>query len=208
MTRFFGFAAILVLLGGGLWLLLGPGFFASAPVPYLQKFEGRWRVSFAPDQASLAQGLGCTPVTTVATVHNGAMSDSSLLSATLGLRATIQSNGALAGTFNIDQTHNGPVQGSISGDGGSATWSDTLGCKGTASFQKLDAVVDPVTGRVVSAQGAMLVRGGAHSELLPGTSLYGGDVVDATQGQALLSMGIAGTPVTVANTTYIVLAPQ
>jgi hypothetical protein len=208
MSRVVGMAVVLGLLGAGLWLIFGPGYFARSTAPYLQKFDGRWRVVFAPTEQSARDGLGCQSVQATARAHAGTLSNRGLLLPALGIEASITAEGNLSGTFSQNKAHAGPLEGRLAGSAGAGSYSDDLGCRGNIVFTKLDPVADPVMGRVISTRGARLVRAGASKELLPGESLYAGDIVDATEGQALLSMGADGRPVTVMNNTYPVLAPQ
>ena len=180
-------------------------FFQPNIIPYLEKFEGNWNVSLTPSPGVSSTITNCTTTGGLVHVHNGVFSGTiGHTGSALPFTATTTEEGSLVAAFGGVTLYVGQVQATLQGAAGQGEWSDNYGCSGTAQFQKIDPVVDPVLEQVVSAKGdTELVRDGIQEPLMPGLALYAGDEIHTGDGQVLLSTGPYANPITVgADTTY------
>lgn len=164
-----------------------------APVPpSLEKFEGAWKVAFIPSKLNTDIGT-CTIEGGTIRVHAGVFTGSvGVTGAPLAFSANANDEGALTGTLGSrTSSRKGTIEARLGGGQGSGVWNDEYECSGTVTFVKQESVIDPVKGRVVSADGGTLVRGGQVRPLRPDMLLYFGDTVEAKKGAVLLGMGIA-----------------
>lgn len=158
---------------------------AKSELPYLEKFEGHWNVTFTPKEKE-TDISACAPMEGPVVVHNGAMVGTiGTLDRSMLLKATIVYRGDVMGTLSGRAAQNGTVQGTLGEGRGSGSWEDSLGCKGDIGFTKLDPVVDPVQGHVVSAEGDVkLVRSAKEEWLYPEQLLYENDVITVGEGSS------------------------
>jgi hypothetical protein len=177
--------------------------------PSLEKFEGSWSMQFTPTSDTLDPAR-CPQESGVASVHSGQFSGSlGQFTSEIRLLATVDENGALLGTTTFAGQTVGAITGQLRGEDGAGQLDYATDCKGTFTLHKLDSVVDPVAGKLISYSGDVhLWRNGADMKLVLGQSLYTGDRFDVPAGgSAYLSLGLDGTPVTVLGpATYTVAA--
>lgn len=173
---------------------------AKSEFPYLEKFEGHWNVTFTPKEKE-TDVSACAPMEGPVVVHSGAMMGTiGTLDRSMLLKATVVYRGDVVGTLSGRAAQNGTIQG-VLGDGkGSGSWKDSFGCKGDVGFVKIDPVVDPVQGHVVSAAGEVkLVRSGKEEWIYPEQLLYENDVIKVGEGaSARIIIGLEVQDVTLA----------
>lgn len=181
------------------------GSFSGSPAPYLQKFEGRWQLTLG--DGGSAQGLDCSGGQAIVAVHNGAFAARlDLPGKTRNIQGAIAWDGALQGTIAAGP-QSGSIKGAVSGVVGQGSWKDVFDCSGTVTLAKLDPVVDPAIGRVVSFGGSLtLVRGDGSQGAYADELLYVGDRLTAGGGDATLSFGLYPPKVVTvpSGTTYTV----
>jgi hypothetical protein len=223
------FVSVIILLFGGVALLfaaqlgavpapvysflyeleLSIPFVNSSVPPYLQKFEGNWQITLTPQNAETELG-SCVVISGLLHVHDGVFSGvAGELGSSYPFIASTTPDGALSGTFGGTTLRMGNFAATLADGQGNGTWSDSYGCQGSAVLQKQDQIVDPVKGKIVSANnGAYMMRGGGQVALYPGLLLYAGDEIITGNGTALLGMGADfGTPISVPSQgTYTVSA--
>ena len=82
-----------------------------------------------------------------------------------------------------------------------------MGCSGQLALTKLEPIVDPTAGRIVSITGVMTIQRGSESSTgIMGENIYPGDILSAPAGSsALLEVGQSGAAVTLlGGTSYTV----
>ena len=171
-------------------------------LPYMQKFEGGWSVSFIPRAGETDLGT-CSKLDGTVYVHNGVFTGSigSVSGPPIAFTATADIKGAVTGKIRSNAGESGTFEASVAGANGSGTWSDVFDCTGSLALSKRDPVVDPVGGHIVSFTGnPTLVRGGVTEPLTIGEQLYSGDIVQASGGSVIL-VGLGLYPQTVENGT-------
>lgn len=174
-------------------------FLRSTIPPSLEKFEGTWNIVFAPTRAQSDLGL-CAIASGTLHAHAG------MFTGTVGeggsalqFTASTTDDGRLTGTLGgKSSVRKGTLVANLSNGSGRGVWNDQYECSGAIVLTKQEAVSDPVQGTVVAADAdADVVRRGATRPLLPGMSLYSGDVIETNHGTVSLGMGLNfGTPVT------------
>ena len=173
--------------------------FHSRVVPSLQKYEGHWVVAIKGIE-STSDATPCLGYDGTIFTHNGIFTGKiGVLASQLVLDATATTDGLLTGAMTFDTTHTGTLEGSVLGTTSTGTWKDTLGCMGVFTFTKVEPVVDPIKGHVVTYRGnPTLTRDGVTTPLRVDEILYEGDTIEAQDGSsALLAMGPNGDDVTV-----------
>ncbi|MBY0294065.1 hypothetical protein K2Q08_01885 [Patescibacteria group bacterium] len=165
--------------------------------PSLEKFEGSWTLTFTPTRAQSDIGTCALPSGSLR-VHAGKFTGAvGEPGSSMPVNANVTDDGKLTGVIGNNSTsRKGTITANIGNGAGQGTWKDDSECTGTVTFVKEQAVVDPVQGKVVSATTGTLLRDGKKRALVPGMSLYVGDVVEAGDGTVLLGIGIASqTPI-------------
>lgn len=174
--------------------------------PYLQKFEGYWEMTLTPSIPESEIGT-CNGVTGSVRVKDGQFSGSiGSFGSSMGIRANVQENGTMSGTFSTAGVHKGTLQGKMLDGRGDGSWTDNYECRGTIALKKLDPVIDPVQGNITSLKGeARLIRGGEPRWALPGEALYVGDKVEVgTNSEAIVTMKQSGKTTVPAGTGFTV----
>lgn len=158
---------------------LGIGGISKAP--YLQKFEGYWSIAFEPSIVESDIGK-CKSVAGNIRVRDGKFSGSiGPFGSSVGIHASTTENGMLSGGFSAAGLYKGTFKAKLYGARGSGEWVDSYECRGTVMLVKLDPIIDPVQGSIVSMIGTVrLVRDGEARWVLPGQVLYVGDRVDVS----------------------------
>lgn len=180
---------------------------AKSEFPYLEKFEGHWSATFAPKEKE-TDVSACAVMEGSVTVHSGAIAGTiGTLDRSMLLKGVVVYKGDLTGVLSGRAAQNGTVRG-VLGDGqGSGSWEDSFGCKGSIEFVKLDPVVDPVQGHVVSVEGDVkIIRGGKEEWAYPEQLLYAQDTIRvATGASARIILGLELKDLTLgSDTTYTV----
>ncbi len=173
--------------------------------PFLQKFEGHWAISFEPNVTG-TDIIRCSSETGTLSIHNGAVTGTvGELSRYVAVQAKVDTNGTLAGKTKRGSDEAGEVTAQLNQGTGRGEWSDAIDCKGSIALTKVEPIIDPVLGKLVSFGGSVkLLRINIESDPLPGQLLYEGDVIEVPDGgKAYVSLGSAGQPLTlVGKTTY------
>lgn len=175
--------------------------------PYLEKYEGYWDVAFTPSspQSELAK---CNLLEGTIRMHDGNFSGSiGPLGSSVGIHITAAGNGSLSGGFSAAGIFKGTIDGTIFNGAGQGTWVDNYECSGTITLTKLDPIVDPVQGLIITFNGDMQVtRDGVSVDAIPGQQIYEGDILDIPpKGDAVISLGLAGQKVTLTERMHFVV---
>lgn len=179
--------------------------------PYLEKFEGHWSVAFEPSVTG-TDIVRCSSETGTFQIHNGKVTGMiGDLSGYISVQAQVDANGMVAGKTLRGSDEAGEVTAQLAEGQGSGSWSDALDCKGSITLKKVEAIADPIEGKLISFGGSIkLLRSSIETDPLPGQLLYEGDTVEVAQGgKAYLSLGAAGQPVNlIGPMTYVVKAAK
>jgi hypothetical protein len=176
---------------------------SKASYPYLEKFEGHWTVAFEPNVTG-TDIVRCSSETGTVKVHNGHVTGTvGELSRYVSVDAKVDTNGVLAGITKRGSDEAGAVHALLANGRGAGDWSDALDCKGSITLTKLEPVVDPVAGKLISFGGSVkLLRSGVKTDPLPGVLLYDGDAIEVAAGSKIfLSLGVEGQPINVQGPT-------
>ncbi len=158
--------------------------------PYLTKFEGRWQTTLTPlaAQTEIAQ---CEVSIGTLTIHDGQVTGRmSTLNRYITIVGVVDEEGVLRGKTRRGQGNEGSITGNIIKIKGEGDWTDSYDCRGTFSMKKIDLLMDPSRGSIVSYAGnVFLIRKGISQLPNPGKQLYVGDVIKVSaNGSALVSI--------------------
>jgi hypothetical protein len=170
---------------------LSTPFFSSRIPPSLEKYEGTWSITFAPDRAQSDLGI-CAIETGFLHVHSGVFSGTvGAAGFSLPIIASTTDDGRFAGNLGgTASVRKGTLAANLQGGYGRGSWKDLYECTGTVILIKQEPAVDPVEGTTVSVDGDVeLLRNGTSRHLSPGRTLYRGDVIQVHDGAALLGTG-------------------
>jgi hypothetical protein len=187
------------------------GSHGSGPTyPYLQKFEGRWTMSFEPS-VNGTDVVRCSSQTGYLAVHNGATEGSlGALADTVNIDASVAADGHLSGRVVRGPDQVGSVDVEVSGANGQGSFRSAADCVGSLKIHKLDPVVDPVVGKLVSFGSAVtLKRYDTTTNPYPGQQLYEGDIIDVPAGTtAYVTLGVLANKVNLEGPTTYVVKPE
>jgi hypothetical protein len=166
--------------------------FTQHSAPYLEKFQGYWTLTLTPDAAS-EQVSVCKATSGTISVNNGDLSGTLAITGSfVGVDAMVASDGSFMGQVTAAGSAAGSLQGQLVGSAGTGTWKDTvLNCQGQLGLTKLEPVIDPVAGRIVSFSGNVNIQRGTSTQNVSiDESIYPGDIITAgSDGEALLGTG-------------------
>lgn len=169
---------------------LGLGIYATEP--YLQKFEGRWALSFVPSEVESQIG-NCAHAEGDVVVRNGVLTGtvySKSPDLSFSVSGSVREDGTLRGSTQTGG-RTGKFSGSVAGARGSGVWNDAIDCTGALSLTKKDAIIDPIQGKVVAVQGSVYIKRGTELVLAyPNQVLYVNDEIQVGDGgDARVSLG-------------------
>ena len=180
----------------------------AASMPYLEKFEGHWSLTVAPQTTGSAYG-DCPAFTSILASHDGVFAGhAAIASYLLAVEASTTVGGIVTGNFySSNKYYSGTLSGTIGGASGSGSWTDSNNCAGTWTLVKDAPVNDPVQAQISSVTGRVkLQRGSLQQDVWPEEPLYVGDkIIVPAGGKATLIQGIGRQLVTMQpGTTYVV----
>lgn len=184
----------------------------TAQTPSLEKFEGHWEGTLVP-AAAWSDVERCPTNNGAIHIHNGAVTGTlGGLNNYVTVKAQVDQFGNLIGTTVGGGQNMGTVTGVLLGTAGTGKWKDSLDCRGSVTFRKLDPVIDPIAGKILSfIDGVSLRRSGKSETPALNEGLYPGDVVDVPAGASVnltIGTGFDAQPKTLTGpTTYTVTAP-